>query len=214
MKDLIGANWLILTPIIILSVFAIAVIIERSILFFRIRSRSATVFTEALGKIGKFPNDHIMGLFNESDISPEKELLVFALTTSVRTVPQLYKQKLESLRDRSLDRMERHLPILNGIGNVATLMGLFGTVAGMITAFSVMNETGNSDPYILAGGISKALVTTAAGLAVAIPAMLANHLFEAVVDRHAEQMEEVVAECLSLSGVQYARKKESKTTQA
>lgn len=214
MKELIGANWLILTPIIILSVFAVAVIIERSVLFYKYRPGSGSVFSEALGKIGKFPNEHIMGLFAESDKSPEKELLAFALTTRVRAVPQLYKQRLESLRDRYLDRMERHLPILNGIGNVATLMGLFGTVAGMITAFSIMNETGNSDPYILAGGISKALVTTAAGLAVAIPAMLANHLFEAVVDRHAEQMEEVVTECLSLSGVQYARKKESKTTQA
>jgi biopolymer transport protein ExbB len=214
MKDLIGANWLILTPIIILSIAAVAVIIERIVYFFRIRPGSGVILTEALSKIGKYTTGQIIEQFPVHNSSPAKELLGFALTTRIRAVPQLYKQRLEALRDRHLDRMERNLPILSGIGNVATLMGLFGTVSGMITAFSIMNETGNSDPYVLAGGISQALVTTAAGLAVAIPAMLAHHLFEAVVDRHAEQMEEVVTECLSISGAQYARKKESKTSQA
>lgn len=214
MSDLIGANWLILTPIIFLSVAAVGVIIERSLYLYKIRSNSGTALSAALGKLGKYPTDQILREFREGDVSPARELLAFALTTRVRAVPQLYKQRLEALSDRYLDRMERHIPILNGIGNVATLMGLFGTVSGMITAFSRMNETGNSDPYVLAGGISQALVTTAAGLAVAIPAMLAHHLFEAVVDRHAEQLDEVVTECLTISGAQYARKRESKTSPA
>ena len=214
MSELIGTNWLILTPIIFLSVAAVGVIIERALYFYRIRPGSGAVLSDALAKIGKYPADHIMDQFSENDSSPAIGLLAFALTTRIRTVPRIYKQRLEALRDRHLDRMERHLPILNGIGNVATLMGLFGTVSGMITVFSRMNETGNSDPYVLAGGISRALVTTAAGLAVAIPAMLAYHLYEAVVDRHAEQMEEVVTECLSITGVHDARKRESKTASA
>ena len=213
-SELIGANWLILTPIIILSVAALGVIIERAVYFYRIRPGSGTVLSDALTKIGRYPSDVIMNQFSENESSPARELLAYALKTKIRTVPQLYKQRLEALRDRHLDRMERHMPILNGIGNVATLMGLFGTVSGMITAFSRMNETGNSDPYVLAGGISRALVTTAAGLAVAIPAMLAHHLYEALVDRHAEQMDEVVSECLSISGAHYARERESKTSPA
>ncbi len=110
--------------------------------------------------------------------------------------------------------MEKHFPILLGIGNISTLLGLFGTVSGMITAFSRMTETGNSDPYVLAGGISRALVTTAAGLVVAIPTMAAHHVLEALADRHADEMEEVVTECIAYSGVSYARTREQKTTNA
>ena len=214
MSELIGANWIILTPIIILSVAALGVIIERTLFFLRIRPGSESFFTQTIGGISNIPAENLLNQLSDYSESPAVKLLDFALTTQVRKVPQIYKQRLEALRDRQLDKMERNLPILNGIGNVATLMGLFGTVSGMIRAFSRMNETGNSDPYILAGGISQALITTAAGLAVAIPAMLANHLFEAVVDRHAEQMDEVVNECLSISGVQYARKRESKSSPA
>jgi biopolymer transport protein ExbB len=214
MSDLIGGNWLILTPILVLSVAALGVIIERSLYFFRIRPVSEPLFTVSLARMGKVSSEDFMESFSHRSESPAVRLLHFSLTTQVRRVPQIYKQRLEAQRDRQLDKMERNLPILNGIGNVATLMGLFGTVSGMIKAFSRMNETGNSDPYILAGGISQALVTTAAGLAVAIPAMLANHLFETMVDRHAEQMDEVVNHSLSIFGVQYARKRNSKNPQA
>ena len=214
MGEMILANWPILTPIILLSVAALALILERSFYFREIRSRSGNVLSDALGMIGKYPPEHIMGLFRSDDTSPAKELLSVALNTRIKSVPPLYKQRLESMRDRYLDRMERNLPILQGIGNVATLLGLFGTVSGMITAFSRMTETGNSDPYVLAGGISRALVTTAAGLAVAIPSLAAHHLLEALVDRHADEMEEVVTECIAYNGASYARTRERKTTTA
>jgi biopolymer transport protein ExbB len=214
MGELIRANWLILTPIILLSVAALALIIERAAFFYRIRPLSGAVLGEALGMIGKQPVERILELFREEDSRPAKDLLSLALNTRMKSVPSLYRQRLESARDRHLDRMERNLPILQGIGNVSTLLGLFGTVSGMITAFSRMTETGNSDPYVLAGGISRALVTTAAGLAVAIPSLAALHVLEALTDRHADEMEEVVAECIAYNGASYARAKERKTAQA
>ena len=214
MNNLIGANWLILTPIIVLSVAALALIIERTMYYIKIRPAPEETLLEVLHGIGRRSSTDLLEQLSSYSSSPAVKLLSYALKTREIRIPQVYKQRLEALRDRYLDKMERNLPILNGIGNVATLMGLFGTVSGMIKAFSRMSESGNSDPYILAGGISQALVTTAAGLAVAIPALLANHLFEAVVDRHAEQMEEVVSESLSISGVKYASKRESKTTPA
>jgi len=209
MSELIRANWLILSPIILLSVVALGIILERAAFYYRTRVRTQTVLREALGRIGKSSADLILRTLPRKDLSLEKSLLTFALTTRIRSIPQIYKQKLEALSEKYLGRMERNLPILNGIGNVATLMGLFGTVAGMITTFSRMSATGSSDPYALAGGISQALVTTAAGLAVAIPTMLALHLFEAIVNRHSELLDEIVAECLSISGFQYVFKKET-----
>jgi len=209
MSELIRTNWIILSPIILLSVAALGIMLERVAFYYRTRVRSQAVLRGALDRIGRIPVDSILKNLPKKDSSLEKSLLIFALTTRIRSIPQVYKQKLEALSEKYLGQMERNLPILNGIGNVATLMGLFGTVAGMISAFARMNAAGSSDPYVLAGGISQALVTTAMGLAVAIPAMLALHLFEAIVNRRSELLDEIVAECLSIAGAQYVFKKES-----
>ena len=214
MREFIGANWLVLVPIVVLSIAALAVIIERGAYFYRIRDRRGSSLQDALFRLGRASSTLVMDSFDDGDASPARVLLEEALQPQAVNTPGLFKQRMEALRDRHIDRMERHLPILPGIGNVATLMGLFGTVSGMITAFSRMTETGNSDPYVLAGGISRALVTTAAGLAVAIPALAAHHLFEAVIDRHCDRMDDVLTECLAKNGAAYARKREQKNTSA
>ena len=68
--------------------------------------------------------------------------------------------------------LSRHLVVLNTIGNIAPLLGLFGTILGMITSFEAIAVAGTGDPKVVAGGISQALVTTATGLAIAIPSIL------------------------------------------
>ena len=211
MKDLIGANWLVLTPISVLSVGAVAVIIERTFYFRGIRWSRPDRLDEALALFGGRSAGDIGGLFDENDRSPATVVLEYALRPGSRITTSLYKQRLEAIRDRQIDAMERHLSLLPGIGNVATLMGLFGTVSGMITAFTRMTEAGSSDPYVLAGGISRALVTTAAGLAVAIPAMFAHQVLETLVDRHVDRMEDVVNECLYKAGASGARKRDTET---
>ncbi len=83
-----------------------------------------------------------------------------------------------------LDRMERGFRILDSIAQIAPLLGLFGTVLGMIGAFQAMQEAGaNVDPSTLAGGIWVALLTTATGLAVAMPTSLMLTFFESRVSR-------------------------------
>ena len=212
MKEIIGANWLVLAPIILLSVGAVAIIIERAVYFRGIQWSRPDRLDHALELFGEQTASTISGLFEDGDRSPARVVLDYALKPGSRITTSLYKQRLEALRDRQIDAMERHLSLLPGIGNVATLMGLFGTVSGMITAFTRMTETGSSDPYVLAGGISRALVTTAAGLAVAIPAMFAHQILETLVDRHVDRMEDVVNECLYKAGASGARKRESETS--
>jgi biopolymer transport protein ExbB len=75
-----------------------------------------------------------------------------------------------------------------------------GTVTGMIIAFLNLEQSRASDPYILAGGIGQALVTTAAGLIVAIPALLFHHLFSEGIAKRAERFEALIAEILSTKG--------------
>ncbi len=86
--------------------------------------------------------------------------------------------------------MERFLSTLGMLAAIAPLLGLLGTVTGMIDTFHVMTLFGTGDPRMMSGGISEALVTTMLGLSVAIPMMLAHTLLSRTVDNMIGQMEE------------------------
>lgn len=83
----------------------------------------------------------------------------------------------------------RYLIVLNTIGNIAPLLGLFGTVLGMITAFDAIAAAGTGDPKVVAGGISVALITTAAGLTIAIPTIVAYRFLARRADFHRGRLE-------------------------
>ena len=83
----------------------------------------------------------------------------------------------------------KHLPILNTIGNISPLLGLLGTIIGMILAFESIATVGTGDPKVVADGISQALVTTASGLIVAIPTIVAYRYLARKAEVSLEQME-------------------------
>lgn len=91
---------------------------------------------------------------------------------------------------KELPRLERALPILNIMGAIAPLLGLLGTVTGMISTFEVINIYGTGDPHLMSGGISVALVTTMLGLMVAIPIMLLHTFLSRQVEHIIGDMEE------------------------
>lgn len=94
--------------------------------------------------------------------------------------------------------LQRGFRVLDTIAQIAPLIGLFGTVLGMITAFQALQQSGNSvDPSILAGGIWVALLTTAVGLAVAMPTSIALTYFESRVERHQLAIETAVTRILN-----------------
>ena len=95
--------------------------------------------------------------------------------------------------------LERGLVILATIANVAPLMGFLGTVAGMILAFAAIESAGNVDPGLVAGGIKVALLTTAAGLVVAIPVNIAYNFFTTRIDQLIVDMEQGAQEILRLA---------------
>jgi len=91
---------------------------------------------------------------------------------------------------KEIPRLERFLPTLAVLAAVAPLLGLLGTVTGMIETFQVITLFGTGDTRLMSGGISEALVTTQLGLAVAVPIMLAHHFFERRVDKIVGDMDE------------------------
>lgn len=103
---------------------------------------------------------------------------------------ELVREDVERVAQEKLSSARSFLRAIEAVVQVAPLLGLFGTVLGMIQAFTALQSAGaEADPAVLAGGISVALLTTAVGLAVAIPAALALHWFEGGVDRLGENIE-------------------------
>ena len=102
----------------------------------------------------------------------------------------IFEESLHEAALAELPRLERHLPSIAVLATVAPLLGLLGTVTGMISAFDTITAYGTSDPRLLSGGISEALLTTTVGLIIAIPVLLVHGFLSAKVDRITADMEQ------------------------
>jgi len=110
-------------------------------------------------------------------------------------VESTLREEIQRLASRHIERLRRYLKLLENIGTISPLLGLFGTVLGMIEAFRQMESAGSQvDPAVLSGGIWQALLTTGVGLAVAIPTVLAHQWLERRVDSHVHYLEDVTTQ--------------------
>jgi len=103
---------------------------------------------------------------------------------------EMMRVSLEEAGRQVVNELERFLNTLGTIASITPLLGLLGTVVGMIKVFALITSSGVGDPSVLAGGISEALITTAAGLAVAIPSLMFYRFFEGRVVYLVLRMEE------------------------
>jgi biopolymer transport protein ExbB len=103
---------------------------------------------------------------------------------------QVMKESIEDVGRHVVHELERYLNTLGTIATVSPLLGLLGTVTGMIRAFSAISEHGVSDPGVVSAGIAEALITTAAGLIVAIPTLMAYRYLRGRVDALVVTMEQ------------------------
>lgn len=147
-----------------------------------------------------------LALWNQGDHQPALQLLergkapvsiVLAHTLRGQLFhpekPKLIREDVERVALRTLSKTRFMLRFLETVGQISPLLGLFGTVIGMIEAFQKLQQAGATvDPSVLAGGIWVALLTTAVGLAVAIPASLFADWFTSRVEREQEVIEELV----------------------
>lgn len=109
------------------------------------------------------------------------------------------EQAVSTVGTIELGFLERGLVVLATIANVAPLMGFLGTVAGMILAFAAIEIAGDVDPSLVAGGIKVALLTTAAGLVIAIPVNIAYNFFVTRIDTLIVDMEQGAQEIINLA---------------
>ncbi len=108
------------------------------------------------------------------------------------------KERIEEVGRREAAEMERNVPVLGTIASISPLLGLLGTVGGMILTFQVISEEGSANVGSLAEGISQALITTFAGLSVGIPAVVANRFVLSRVDALLLDLEELSLSVLEI----------------
>lgn len=187
MLELLFAGGWVMWPILALSAIAIAIIIER---FWTLR-RQAVIppglgdEVQAWAANRQLDPAHIDVLRGNS---PLGELLAAGLDVRHRTREQI-KERIEDTGRHVIHQLERFLNTLGTIAGVAPLLGLLGTVTGMIRMFLGVLEYGVGDASRLAGGIGEALVSTAAGLVVAIPALAFYRYFRGRVSEYVIDME-------------------------
>jgi biopolymer transport protein ExbB len=131
---------------------------------------------------------------------PVAKVVAIALEEKARDdlSPEALREEVQRAGESELSALESHLRGLEVIGSLAPLLGLLGTVLGMIRAFMRLEEAGaRVDPSLLSGGIWEALLTTAVGIAVAIPAMAALAWLESQVDRVRRTLSDVVTRVLN-----------------
>jgi biopolymer transport protein ExbB len=185
--ELIRAGGWVMWPIMACAAMSLAIILER---FWTLRRRE--VAPPDLGRevrewaaANKLDPQHLDAL---RQTSPLGELLAGALEVRHRAREQI-KERLEDIGRHVAHDMERFLNTLGTIAGIAPLLGLLGTVFGMIRMFLGILDSGVGDASRLAGGIGEALVSTAAGLCVAIPALMFYRYFRGLVAEYVIEME-------------------------
>lgn len=185
-------------PILLCSVFALGIFLERMWTFSRVRRGTETLVREVEELVRKSRGDEAIIVCQRAG-TPLARIFIMALRAAGRSRDQL-KSVVEEVGRREAAPLERYLGLLATIANIAPLLGLLGTVFGMIEAFRVIALQGSGTPATLGGGISEALITTASGLSVAIPTLLLHRYLSSRVDRIVLEMEEHSLHMVELLG--------------
>ncbi len=178
----------VMVPLLLVAALALALIFER-LYSLRRESRGAT----------RFANE-IVDTYRTKGLAQALALakggrgalarVMKAGLEKVGAPVDIFEESLHEAALAQLPRLERYLSTIAVLATVAPLMGLLGTVTGMISAFDTITAFGASDPRLLSGGISEALITTETGLIIAIPVLLVHGFLSAKVDRITADIEQ------------------------
>jgi biopolymer transport protein ExbB len=187
MFEIVKAGGPVMVPIILASIIAAAIFLERLWTLQQRRVLPAEL-TEKVWKLveqRQIQDKHIVALQQNS---PLGKILAAGLANRTRE-RSIIKEAIEDTGRHVVHELERFIGALGTIAAVSPLLGLLGTVVGMIRTFNAIQTEGIGDPAALGGGIAEALITTAAGLTVAIPSLLAYKYLRGRVESLVVEME-------------------------
>ena len=187
MLEIVQAGGWLMLPIIACSIVAAAILLERlwTLQPKRVLPKNLTAQVREWAAEDQLDPKHLQQLHQSS---PLGQILAAGLVNR-RAGRDVVKESIEDSGRHVVHELERYLNSLGTIAAISPLMGLLGTVIGMIKVFAAIMSSGVGNPGVLAGGISEALITTAAGLSVAIPSLIAYRYLRGRVDGLVVQME-------------------------
>lgn len=209
MKELIFAGGWMMIPLMVCSILAVAICIER---FWTLR-RENIAPQHLLAQVWVWIKNNQLDGGKLKELKEDSHLGAILASGLVNSKHgrDIMKEAIEQQAAQSIHEMERFLNALGTIAAVTPLMGLLGTVIGMISVFSEIMAQGTGNAGALAGGISEALVTTAAGLIVAIPALICFRIFQRRIDEIVVFMEQ---EAVKLVDVIHGDREVTETAEA
>jgi biopolymer transport protein ExbB/TolQ len=195
--EMIKIAWYVIAPLAIFSIISGAIILERWFTLSR----------------ADFDREGLMKRVRRGMAERKKEQVIAHCESINKPVGRVLANVLEmrppnrEILDRLSDRiiraevadMMRYITVLGTIGSIAPFVGLFGTVVGIIHAFQAIAQNAGGGPSLVSKGIAEALITTALGLFVAIPAVFAYNMFTRRIERIAEDMELCAEEVTDLA---------------
>lgn len=182
--------------IILSSVIALAVFIER-MLYLKSVKRNAKIINEKMReKLKGLRVDEAIAVC-ENHSGPASNIIKAGLECSDKSREEL-EHAMDDAAKYEIPKLNKNLPILATIVSTSTLLGLLGTVLGMITSSSVLSTQGMNNPSELIGGIAQALITTAAGLMVAIPALIGYNYLVSKIDSIITDIEITTTDLISM----------------
>ncbi|MBM4303709.1 MAG: MotA/TolQ/ExbB proton channel family protein [Deltaproteobacteria bacterium] len=186
----------VMWPLLIFSVLSWAVILERLYTYITLRPKLAELATALINslKSGDLASARQICLASKPQVN---EIFVTALET--KRPRDLAERMTERSRVRLMSQLKRNLWILGTIGSASPFIGLLGTVVGIVKAFHDMAEKGAGGFSVVAGGISEALIATAAGLIVAIVALITYNIFVTVANQTINGVKLATEELLDLA---------------
>jgi biopolymer transport protein ExbB/TolQ len=191
---ILQAEW-VLWFLFALSILSLAIIVERTLFLVRRRADTVALRERLHGMLAANARAEALGMLREKD-SMETNVLARALGAAERgpeAVEELVKAQLSAERQR----YERALPILAIVGSNAPFIGLFGTVLGIIRAFRDLSAATSGTGQAVMSGVSEALVATAVGLLVAIPAVAAFNMLKTRIKKSSERADQLVRTLLA-----------------
>jgi len=189
LMEIIFKGGIMMIPIILCSILAISAFIERLLALRKINTNSRTFILQIKNLVYRKKIEEAIVLCKETP-GPVAAITLASLLRRDKPREEM-KEAIESAGKTAIYKLEKNLGILGNVAATAPMFGFLGTVTGMINAFMQIQMRGGAvDASVLAGGIWEALITTAAGLIVGIPALLAHNYIAGKVEHHVFEMQE------------------------
>ena len=202
LTELLEKGGVVMPVIMALSVYVVAVVIYKTYQLYQTGAFTTAFIDHVIEAVENKKMTEAMNIASNNNSPAARVIGVTINSIGNRSISDEKRTRIiESTAIREIRPYESHMRGLEMVANISPLLGLLGTVTGMVKVFAGISQTGSGvDPALLAGGIWEALIATVAGLAVAIPALAVHYIFESKIESIRATVKDAVMSIMARSG--------------